>query len=555
MHSLAYPDPHDHSPAERWLALGAVMLVLLLSALDNTIVSTAMPRIVAELSGLDRIAWVGTAYLLTSTVVVPIYGKLGDMYGRRPILIFGVIVFLIGSALCGLAGEFGRLPVLGDAMTQLIVFRAVQGIGGGALATGAFATVADLIPPNERGRYTGLFGAVFGLASVIGPLVGGLLTDHATMVLGGHQISGWRFIFYVNLPLGALALYVLVTHLPQLGMRSRGRIDWTGGAMILVAFVPLLLALSWGGHRYPWLAPQMGTMLAISLCGFVALYLVERNNDHAIIPLDLFGNRVFALSNTALFLVNMAFMGVVMFYPLYLQVVRGMPATSSGFGLLPLMGGILVSSMVCGRLSSRYHVVKPFLVGGGALLLLGIVLLLQVDRTTPQWGLSWRLALLGLGMGPTQGMFTLAIQSAVETSRIGVATAAAQFYRQIGATVGVALFGALLTNGLVAELPKRAPEVVSVTAQSVTGVDISHAQRLVMDRPALVVELARNGVPATEIDRISGALKDSFGAAILSLFRVSLGLLALAFVAIVLMPAVRLVGRKPASPAVRRPDV
>jgi EmrB/QacA subfamily drug resistance transporter len=551
MHAPAHPIPRDYSPSERRLALGAVMLVLLLSALDNTIVSTAMPRIVAELSGLDRIAWVGTAYLLTSTVVVPIYGKLGDMYGRRAILMFGVVLFLIGSALCGLAGEFGTLPLLGDGMNQLIVFRALQGIGGGALATGAFATVADLIPPAERGRYTGLFGAVYGLASVIGPLVGGLLTDHASMTIAGHEVSGWRFIFYVNLPLGALALYVLIAHLPNFGLRIRGKIDWAGGAMMLVAFVPLLLALSWGGHRYAWNAPQMFAMLGVALAGFVGLYFIERGNDHAIMPLDLFSNRVFALSNTALFLINMAFMGVVMFYPLYLQVVLGMPATTSGFALLPLMLGLLVSSMVAGRMSARYHVVKPFLVGGGVLLLIGMVLLLQVDRHTPQSGLSWRMALVGFGLGPAQGMFTLAVQSSVAGPRLGVATAATQFYRQIGSTFGVALFGALLTNSLVAELPRRAPEVVAVTASSDGGVDISHAQQLAMDRPVLAAELARQGVPATEIDRVGGALKDSFAVAILSLFRVSLGLLSLAFVVIVLMPSVKLRGRQPVEPAAR----
>ena len=223
-----------------------------------------MPRIIAELHGLERIAWVGTAYLLASTVVVPIYGKLGDLYGRRPLLVFGVVVFLAGSMLCGLAGEFGPLPLVGDAMNQLIVCRALQGIGAGALTTGAFAAIADIVPPAERGKYVGLFGAMFGFASVAGPVIGGALTQHATVAWAGHVVSGWRFVFYVNLPLGAVALWILTTRLPNTGAQAGGerRIDWSGSVLILAAFVPLLLALSWGGHQYAWGSPVVVAMLA-----------------------------------------------------------------------------------------------------------------------------------------------------------------------------------------------------------------------------------------------------------------------------------------------------
>jgi len=216
------------APSRR-LTLAAVLIVLLLSALDGTIVSTAMPRIIAELQGLERIAWLGTAYLLASTVTVPIYGKLGDLYGRRPILVFGVVVFLAGSMLCGLAGEFGALALVGDGMNQLIVCRALQGIGAGALTTGAFAAIADIVPPAERGRYVGLFGAMFGFASIAGPVIGGALTEHATTALAGHVISGWRFVFYVNLPLGAVALWILTTRLPNTG-RRRGVSGGSTGA-------------------------------------------------------------------------------------------------------------------------------------------------------------------------------------------------------------------------------------------------------------------------------------------------------------------------------------
>jgi|JI10StandDraft_1071094.scaffolds.fasta_scaffold29124_2 EmrB/QacA subfamily drug resistance transporter len=552
MHMLAAA-PTELSRRDRILAFAAAMLVLLLSALDQTIVATAMPRIVADLSGLERIAWVGTAYLLTSTVVVPIYGKLGDLYGRRAILIFGVIVFLIGSALCGLAGEFGTLPLLGDGMNQLIIFRALQGIGGGALATGAFATVADLVPPAERGRYTGLFGAVFGLASVLGPLVGGLLTDHASMTIAGHYVSGWRFVFYVNLPLGAVALYVLATHLPHIGVRRAGRIDWLGSVLILVAFVPLLLALSWGGHRFAWDSPMLLAMFGAAIAGLVALYFAERGNPDAVIPIDLFSNRVFARGNAALFLINMAFMGIVMFYPLYLQVVKGVAATTSGFAMLPMMGGILVASMIGGRLSSRYQVYKPILVGGSVLMLIGVGLLLTVDRDTPLSTLGWFMAVLGLGMGPAQGMYTLAIQSTVAPARTGVATASAQFFRQIGSTVGVALFGALLTNSLTADLPMRVPEIAPIVAQgsSAEPVDISRAQTLAMDEKVLRSEMAAQGRgDDATVARVKDELRDSFAAAILALFRVSAGLMALAFLVTLTVPGLKLRGRQlPTPPA------
>ncbi len=532
----------DPEASERRLAIGAVLIVLLLSALDQTIVSTAMPRIIAELQGLERIAWVGTAYLLTSTVTVPIYGKLGDLYGRRAILVFGVLVFLAGSMLCGLAGEFGSLPLIGDGMNQLIACRALQGIGAGALTTGAFATVADLVPPAERGRYTGLFGAMFGFASVAGPVIGGFLTEHATTEAFGHLISGWRFVFYVNLPLGAVALYVLANHLPVTGGTAPAdrRIDWLGSGLIIAAFVPLLLALSWGGHSVPWTHPRIVVSVIVGLAALIALILVSRGKSYAVVPLGLFSGPVFRRGNIALLLVNVAFMGVVMFFPLYLQVARGAGATDSGFALLPFMGGVLSGSIVAGTVARKTQQYKPILVIGGVVMLVGIVLLMQVGPETSQTQLLLALAVTGLGLGPAQGMFTLAIQSSVEPKNIGVATSSAQFFRQIGSTIGVAVFGALLTNHLSAELPRRAPDLVAGSAV----VDISEAQRLAMDTPALAAALAARGDrdPAA-VTRTAAGLKDSFSAAILGLFPWS-GLIMLAAFAVTLMvPGIRLRGR------------
>ncbi|MBC7520609.1 MAG: MFS transporter, partial [Sandarakinorhabdus sp.] len=449
----AAPIPHQYSTAERRIALGAVLIVLFLSALDQTIVATAMPRIIAELRGLDRIAWVGTAYLLASTVVVPIYGKLGDIYGRRPVLVFGVLVFLTGSMLCGLAGEFGSLPLVGDGMNQLILFRAIQGLGAGALTTGAFATVADIAPPAERGKYTGLFGAMFGFAGLAGPVLGGFLTDHATTTVFGHVVSGWRFVFYVNLPLGLAALYILLTKLPQGRRGADQRIDWLGSVLIVASSVPLLLALSWGGQGHGWGQPRVLAGFGVAVAAFAAFITVSRGKSWAVVPLDLFDLPVVARANLALFLVNMGYMGVPMFLPLYLQLVRGLSASQSGFAMLPLLFGILIGSVIAGQLARRTLQYKPALVAGGAIVLMAVFALTLETAATPRWMLSANLLALGIGLGPAQGMFTLAIQSAVDHARVGVATASAQFCRQIGATVGVALFGALLTFNLSRELP------------------------------------------------------------------------------------------------------
>ncbi len=536
--------PHVYTKAERRTAMIAVLIVLFLSALDQTIVATAMPRIVAELRGLDRIAWVGTAYLLCATVVVPIYGKLGDIYGRRPVLVFGVIVFLAGSMLCGLAGEFGGLPLIGDGMNQIIVCRAIQGIGAGALTTGAFATVADLVPPAERGRYTGLFGAMFGLAGLAGPVVGGLLTDHATTAFFGHVVSGWRFIFYVNLPLGIVALYILLTRLPDGRRGTDARIDWVGSVLIVAASVPLLLALSWGGQGLGWGSTRVVGGFVMAAIAFAAFLGVSRGKSWAVVPLDLFADPVVARGNLALFLVNLGYVGVPMFMPLYLQVVRGMTAAESGYALLPLLTGVLAGSIVAGQVARRRQSYKPILVVGGVVALVALMLLLRLAADTPQWLLTVDLLLLGIGLGPAQGMFTLAIQSAVSHARVGVATASAQFCRQIGATVGVAIFGALLTYNLAGQLARRVPEL-AVPGQVL---ELSHAQSLAMNRPALDAALTARGVtdPARQNAAAAG-LRSSFALAVEALFPVSLIVLALAFGVTLLVPARRLRGREDAA--------
>ncbi|OYU34234.1 MDR family MFS transporter [Novosphingobium sp. PASSN1] len=534
--------PHHFSDSERRIALVAVLIVLFLSALDQTIVATAMPRIVKELAGLDRIAWVGTAYLLTSTVTVPIYGKLGDIFGRRPVLVFGVIVFLTGSMLCGLSGEFGTLALVGDGMNQLIFCRAIQGLGAGALTTGAFATVADIAPPAERGKYTGLFGAMFGLAGLAGPVLGGFLTDHATTTVLGHVVSGWRFVFYVNLPLGLLALYILLTKLPAGRRGADARIDWLGSVLIVASAVPLLLALSWGGQGAGggWEQPRVLLGFAAALVAFIAFIAVSRGKSWAVVPLDLFADPVVARANLALFLINLGYMGVPMFLPLYLQLVRGLSASQSGFAMLPLLFGVLTGSMIAGRMARKTQQYKPVIVGGGVVALASLAALTLMTPDTPRWVLTLNLLALGIGLGPAQGMFTLAIQSAVSHARTGVATASAQFCRQIGATIGVAIFGALLTWQLSGELKLRVPELASAGQH----LELSKAQTLAMDRGALRAALAARGDrdPAVA-ERAGAALRTSFALSIERLFPVALLILGIAFLVTLAVPARRLRGR------------
>ncbi len=457
---------------ERNITLAAVMVVFLLGALDSTIVSTAMPVIIAQLDGLELYAWVTTAYLLASTVMVPIYGKLSDMYGRKPILVVGIVLFLLGSMLSGLAGEFGDLPLLGSGMVQLVFFRALQGLGGAALFSSAFAIIADLIPASERGRYQGLFGGVFGLATVLGPLIGGFFTDHGTITIAGAVIEGWRWVFYVNLPLGLFSLYLITSWMPDLHfVKKPGRLDLPGAALIVTAFVPLLLALTWGGTTYPWTSARILGLLAVAAASLIGFVLVERRSANPILPLDLFRVPVFATANAASFVINVAFLGIVMFLPLFMQLVLGISATNSGFTLLPLMMGLILSSTAAGLIVTKVQRYKPIMLVGSAILVVGVFFLTQIDLQTTQFGLAWRMVVVGIGLGPAQSLFTLAIQNAVPMSQLGVATSASQFFRQIGSTIGLAVFGALLTYSVGVEIPRAAPFLPAAVLEQ--GFDLS----------------------------------------------------------------------------------
>ena len=479
--------------SERRLTIAGVMVVFLLSALYQTIVSTAMPKIVSELNGLTLYAWVTTAYLLTSTVAVPIWGKLGDLYGRKPALLGSIAFFLLGSWLSGLSGEFGDLPILGSGMTQLITFRAIQGIGGGGLFTIAFTIIGDLYPPRERAKLGGIFAAVFGLSSTLGPLIGGYFTDLGTTHLFSYEVAGWRWAFYVNVPIALLSLFVILALMPKMSHQARGKIDFIGAFLIIATIVPLLLALTFGGRDRAWDSPLIIALFAGSVLGLVLYIIAERYASDPIIPLSLFKNRVFSTANLSGFLVSMSFMSTAAFLPLFLQIGQGVDATTSGLSTLPLMVGLMAGSIGSGQLVARTKKTRPFILGGLALTFVATLLLSLMSPSTGRIDLALRMLLLGLGLGPGQSIFNLIIQSSVTRDQLGVVTGANQFFRQIGATVGVALFGTLMTHHMGAGLSRIMPGADIGKLQSMSAGAGAAAHAL----PPAVREVMANAVTST----------------------------------------------------------
>jgi EmrB/QacA subfamily drug resistance transporter len=442
-------DGEGLQPHARRTLLG-VLLALFLGALDQTIVATALPRIVQELHGLSRYTWTATSYMLGSTVMVPIYGKLADMHSRRNIELSAIALFLGGSILCGVAGIFGPLPLLGDGMTQLIVCRGVQGLGAAGLFAMAFIIIADLFPPAIRGRYQGLVGATFGLASVLGPLAGGFLTDHGSSLVPG--ISGWRWVFYVNVPIGLVSIAIVARMPPLTPDGGAKRLDILSTVLLVAGLAPLVLALSLDPA-----ALGSGSFVRVALLGAAVLGLVlfsvrSSRIEHPIIDFALFGNRVFAVSSAALFLFGAAMFGVIIFLPLFLVNVVGVTATRAGVSLIPLSLGIVLGSVVGGQVTSRIGRYKPLMLIGEGLLLVGAIFLARMDADISYGRVTAYMLLCGAGLGPTLPLYPLAVQNSVDPRRIGQATSAAQFFRQIGGLVGAAGLGALLSFGLLGAL-------------------------------------------------------------------------------------------------------
>ncbi|MAI90508.1 MDR family MFS transporter [Ponticaulis sp.] len=504
----------------------AVMIVFLLSALDQTIVSTAMPRIVADLQGLEIYAWVTTTYLLTSTVMVPIWGKLGDMYGRKIVLIFGICIFIIGSWLCGIAGEFGDLPILGSGMIQLIVFRGLQGIGGGALFTSAFATIADLFPPRERAKYAGLFGAVFGLASVLGPIIGGWFTDHGTTDIMGLHIAGWRWVFYINLPTSLLALFMITQKMPDIGTRTGGKVDYLGSLLIVVSLGALMLALTFGPTD-GWLNFTVDGLIVLAVCTGIGFLIVEKKVSDPVLPLNRFNNKAFTTSMISSFIISMAFMGTIIYVPLYLQLVIGIQATNSGFIMLPLMGGLILSSFIVGRLVTRTGKYKGFLIAGALMQFLGLWLMTFLTEDSHAYDVLWRLFLIGVGLGPSQSLFTLVSQSASAPQQMGVATSTGMFLRQTGSVVGVAIFGALMTSHLTHSLAAQFPDMAG-------NINLGELQAQYMS--------AETAGAAVEMPDF---MKTAFAGSMSFIFSGGMVIVAIALISILFVPVIPLRGRGP----------
>lgn len=434
--------PPAHADADRpaasvRLTIAALLLVLLLSALDQTIVSTALPTIVGDLGGLEKLSWVVTAYLLSSTVVLPLYGKLGDLYGRKIVLQAAIVLFVVGSALCGLARD----------MTQLIVLRALQGLGGGGLMVVTMAAIADLIPPDERGRYQGMFGGVYGIATVIGPLLGGFLVQHLS----------WRWIFYINLPLGALAFAVIGAAFRPHTAYVRRRIDYAGAAFLATALTCVVLFTSQGGTILPWSSPQLWFTLALGLVATAGFVYEERLAAEPILPLELFRHRTFVLCCLIGFVVGLALFGSVTFLPLYLQVVKGSTPSEAGMQVLPMMGGLLATSIGSGRLITTLGKYRLFPITGTFVACAAMLLLATLSLDTPLRAMYLYMALLGGGLGMVMPVIVLAVQNTVEFRHLGVATSGATLFRSIGGSLGVAAFGALFSNGLHARLAATLP--------------------------------------------------------------------------------------------------
>ncbi|HET6910613.1 MAG TPA: MDR family MFS transporter [Mycobacteriales bacterium] len=444
------------------LVFAGLMLGMFLAALDQTIVSTALPTIVGDLGGLNHLSWVVTSYMLASTVSTPLYGKLGDLYGRKKLFQAAIVIFMAGSILAGLSQN----------MTELIAFRAVQGLGAGGLMVGAQAIIGDIVPPAERGRYMGVIGSVFAVSSVIGPLLGGFFTDSLT----------WRWVFYINLPVGVIALFVvaLALHTPKVTIQHQ--IDYLGAAVLTAAATSVILMLTWGGTQYAWGSPTVVGLGVATVVLLIAFVMVERRAAEPVLPLRLFNDSIFRVSSTASTIVGFAMFGAMTFLPLFLQTVHLVSPTLSGLQLLPIMVFVLSMSIWSGRRISKKGRYRPYPIAGTIIFTLGFLGLAEfgLGLTTPYWRTAIFMAMIGAGLGLTMQVLVLSVQNSVDYKDLGVATSAATFFRSIGGSLGVAVFGEIFANRLAAALPAqlRAAQAHSGGVQSLTPAQLKEMKRI-----------------------------------------------------------------------------
>lgn len=455
MSAQAQTPPAQATHKEIMVVLSGLMVGMLLAALDQTIVSTALKSIVEDFDGLSHYTWVVTAYLLTSTASTPLYGKISDLYGRRPVFQFAILTFLIGSFLAGAAQSMG----------QLIAFRAIQGLGAGGLMALTFVIIGDLVSPRERGKYQGYFGAVWGLSAVAGPLLGGFFSD-ANTIFG---FAGWRWIFYINLPFGILALILTSASLKNSSIRREHRIDYLGALLMVSSVTALLIGISVFGPESGWLSSKTLATLGLAFVLAVVFLMQERRAEEPILPLDLFKNHTFSLTSALGFIIGAGMFGAIVMLPLYLQVVQGDSATVAGLKLIPFMLGIVSMSIVSGKMISKHGHYKRFPVMGLAIMTVGIALLSTLNETTPFWQLSIYAVLIGAGLGLSMQTIVIALQNAVEMKDLGIATSANTFFRSIGSTIGVALFGSLYASRLAINLPKGVEELAETNPTALIG--------------------------------------------------------------------------------------
>lgn len=423
------------TPRQKVAVLAGILMGLLLGALDMTIVGTAMPTIIRRLGGLEHYTWVATAYMLFSTTSIPIFGKLADIYGRKGFYILGIAIFLLGSALCGFS----------QSMTQLIVFRALQGIGGGVMMSNSFALIGDIFPPAERGKYQGLMGAAFGLASIIGPTLGGFITDNLN----------WRWVFYVNLPLGAIALAFIVCYLPNRKTENiESAIDYWGVATLILSIFPMLLAFSLAGRDYAWGSVQITGLLVMSTVMLAVLIGVESRARDPVIPLALFRSSIFNVSVTARFLASAGMFGSIIFMPLFVQRVIGASATNSGMVTTPMMLSMVFASIISGQFISRTGKYRIFAILGFGVMAFGMFLASRMNVSTTNAETIGNMIVIGFGLGLTNPIFVLVVQNAFSHQQLGVVTSAVQFFGNVGSTIGIAVMGSVMNNRFATEMTR-----------------------------------------------------------------------------------------------------
>jgi EmrB/QacA subfamily drug resistance transporter len=501
-----------------FIILGTVMLGMLTAAVGQTVVGTAAPHMVADLDGVEHYAWIFTAYLLASTITVPIYGKLSDTYGRKPFFLGGITIFMIGAVLCGMAQD----------MTQLIAFRALQGLGAGAIIPIAIAIVGDIFPPSERGKWQGALFATFGLATVVGPTLGGFLTDS----------FGWRWIFYVNLPIGVIAIIAASMTLPSVAQGERRKIDFTGVAFLIVAAVPLMLALSWAGQEHAWTSPTILGLLGTSILGIGAFILVELRAENPILNPRFFKSRIYTISMVGSFLTALGMFSTIMYLPLFLQGVLGHSATRSGMLVTPMMLGLVIASIMGGQMISRIGRYKYMAITGFVLAGSGMILMASMDATTGTMQVLRNVVITGIGIGMMMQLFTIVAQNAFSIKELGAVTASAQFFKQIGGALGVAALGSVMLN--------QYQNSYEASLDGQVGNEISESQAAEYQNPLELLsqtgqETGSDGILTSGIPVVlTEAVRDSLAVAVTDLYLVGAIIMGIGLITMLFLPEIPL---------------